>query len=307
MRILKRNKYTWKEGFFMSLTQRELLFKLTACKGISNLGRLKVLDFSIHYNHTTDLTKEEIVQIAGITKYQTLFLDSWDFWTTNQEALAHYQQEHQFITVLDTAYPPLLRQTYNCPALLCYKGQIENLMAPCLAFVGTRKASSYGIRVVRQLVPSLVKKGFAIVSGLAKGIDSVAHQTAMAQQGQTIAVIGTGLDVYYPKETAHIQKKMETEQLVLTEYLNGTPPQRHHFPIRNRIIAGLSYATCIIEAKKRSGSLITAQAALDYGRDVFAVPGRITSDTSTGCHKLIQEGAKCISCPQDIIEEIQIC
>lgn len=293
-----------KEGFFMSLTQREFLFKLTACKGISNLGRLKVLDFSLHYNNTTDLTKEEIIRIAEITKFQQVFLDSWNFWSNEEEELNRYQQEHQFITILDEAYPPLLRQIYNCPALLCYKGHLEKLTAPCLAFVGARAASSYGVRVVRQLVPTLVKAGFTIVSGLAKGIDSISHQTAMAHHGQTIAVIGAGLDVYYPKETAYIQKQMEAEQLVITEYLNGTAPKKHHFPTRNRIIAGLSSATCIIEAKKRSGSLITAQAALDYGREVFAVPGRITGDTSSGCHKLIQEGAKCIVCPQDIIEEL---
>lgn len=290
----------------MPLTQKELLFKLAACKGISNLGCLKVLDFSLHYNNTTDLTKEEIIQIAAITKYQQPFSDSWNFWSNEEEQFIHYMHQHQFITILDEDYPPLLRQIYNCPALICYQGRIAQLKNPCLSFVGTRAASSYGLKVARQLIPPLIKKGYTIVSGLAKGIDSISHQTAMAHQGQTIAVIGTGLDICYPKETAYIQKQMQTEQLVITEYLNGTAPRKHHFPTRNRIIAGLSYATCVLEAKKNSGSLITAQAALDYGREVFAVPGPITTANSSGCHQLIQEGAKCVIQARDILEELSI-
>lgn len=294
-----------KEGFLME-EQRNLLFKLAVCNGIGNLGMLKVLDFSMKYNNCTDFSKGEIIQIAGITSYQKLFLESWDYWTKEPEKLAQYQLEHTFITILDPGYPYYLKQIYNCPVLLFYKGNIELLKNNCLSFIGARAASVYGINVVRQLIPDMIKNGFTIVSGLAKGIDSVSHQVAMQHGGNTIGVIGTGLDICYPAETAHIQRKMMTEQLVVSEYPNGVGPKKYHFPMRNRIIAGMSLGTCVIEARKKSGSLITAQAALEYGREVFAVPGNLFEAQSDGCHGLIQEGAKCTTCPQDILEEIQL-
>lgn len=290
----------------MDEKQRSLLFKLTVCNGIGNLGILKVLDFSIKYNDCTDFTKEEIIQIAGITTYQKLFSDSWDRWATNPDKLKEYQSQHSFITILEPSYPYHLKQIYNCPVLLFYKGNVKLLEKNCLAFIGARAASVYGINVVRKLIPEMVCNKLTIVSGLAKGIDSVSHQVTMQNGGNTIGVIGTGLDICYPKETAHIQRKMMEEQLVISEYPNGTGPRKYHFPMRNRIIAGMSLGTCVIEARKKSGSLITAQAALEYGREVFAVPGNLFDVHSDGCHRLIQDGAKCTICPQDILEEIQL-
>ncbi|MGX7148800.1 DNA-processing protein DprA [Enterococcus ureasiticus] len=290
----------------MEEKQRDLLFKLAVCNGIGNLGILKVLDFSMKYNNSTDFSKEEIIQIAGITTYQKLFSESWDHWTNDLEKLKEYQDQHTFITILDPIYPYYLKQIYNCPVLLFYKGNIELLEKNCLSFIGARGASVYGINVVRQLIPEMISNDLIIVSGLAKGIDSVSHQVAMQHGGNTIGVIGTGLDICYPKETAHIQRKMMDEQLVISEYTNGTGPRKYHFPMRNRIIAGMSLGTCVIEARKKSGSLITAQAALEYGREVFAVPGNLFESQSDGCHGLIQEGAKCTICPQDILEEIQL-
>lgn len=290
----------------MDVRQRTLLFKLTVCNGIGNLGILKVLDFSMKYNDCTDLTKEEIIQIAGITTYQKLFSDSWDYWTTNPDKLKKYQSQHRFITILDPNYPYHLKQIYNCPVVLFYKGDIKLLKKNCLSFIGARAASIYGINVVRKLLREIICNELTIVSGLAKGIDSVSHQVTMQNGGNTIGVIGTGLDICYPKETAHIQRKMMEEQLVISEYPNGAGPRKYHFPMRNRIIAGMSLGTCVIEARKKSGSLITAQAALEYGREVFAVPGNLFDTQSDGCHRLIQEGAKCTICPQDILEEIQL-
>ncbi|EOH98548.1 DNA protecting protein DprA [Enterococcus haemoperoxidus ATCC BAA-382] len=290
----------------MESKQRTLLFKLAVCSGIGNLGMLKILDFSMRYNDTTDFSKQEIIQIAGITTYQKFFSDSWDYWTTNSDKLNAYQDAHTFITILDPIYPYYLKQIYNCPVLLFYKGNIKLLEENCLSFIGARDASVYGINVVRQLIPAMIRNNLTIVSGLAKGIDSVSHQVTMQHGGNTIGVIGTGLDNCYPKETAHIQRKMMEEQLVISEYPNGTGPRKYHFPMRNRIIAGMSLGTCVVEARRKSGSLITAQAALEYGREVFAVPGNVFESQSDGCHGLIQEGAKCTVCPQDILEEIQL-
>ncbi|MEI5992517.1 DNA-processing protein DprA [Candidatus Enterococcus mansonii] len=289
----------------MNQEQRDLLFKLAVCNGIGNLGMLKVLDFSVSYHNSTDFSKEEIIQIAGITTYQKLFSESWNNWSENDDTLKKFQAAHDFITILDPTYPSHLKQIYNCPAILFYKGNLELLKKNSLAFIGARSASVYGINVVRRLIPEMINNDLVIVSGLAKGIDSVSHQVAMQNGGKTIGIIGTGLDICYPKETAHIQRKMMLEQLVISEYPNGTGPKRYHFPMRNRIIAGMSLGTCVVEAKQKSGSLITAQAALEYGREVFAVPGNLFNAESDGCHALIQDGAKCTICPQDILEEIQ--
>ncbi|EOL44382.1 DNA-processing protein DprA [Enterococcus caccae] len=289
----------------MEAKQRKLLFKLAVCSGIGNLGMLKVLDFSMRYNNSTDFSKEEIIQIAGITTYQKNFSESWDHWTNNPEKLTKYYDAHTFITIVDPVYPYYLKQIYNCPVLLFYRGNLSLLEENCLAFIGARAASVYGINVARQLIPEMIGHNLTIVSGLAKGIDSISHQVAMQNGGNTIGVIGTGLDICYPKETAHIQRKMMEEQLVISEYPNGTGPNKYHFPMRNRIIAGMTLGTCVIEARKKSGTLITAQAALEYGREVFAVPGNLFDAQSDGCHALIQDGAKCTISAQDILEEIQ--
>nr|OTP18658.1 DNA protecting protein DprA [Enterococcus sp. 9E7_DIV0242] len=150
----------------------------------------------------------------------------------------------------------------------------------------------------------MVAEEIVIVSGLAKGIDSSCHEATIKNGGQTIGVIGTGLDQCYPAETAFLHNKIAKEHLLLSEYPNGTKPKRHHFPMRNRIIAGLSSGTCLIEASKKSGSLITAQAAMEYGREVFAVPGNIFLPHSEGSHSLISEGATCAFSPQDILNQI---
>lgn len=293
-----------KEGFFLNAKHRSLLFKLVVCEGIGNIGILKVLKFLIKYPNTERLSKEEIMQIANITTYYERFLSSWDYWTDQEEELKSYEKEHQFITILDSVFPMNLKQIYNCPAILFYQGNIELLNKKSLSFVGSRQASASGVAMVRHLIPKIIAEDLVIVSGLAKGIDSISHQVAIQCQGATIGVIGTGLNVFYPKETASLQQKMMQEQLVISEYPNNVGPKKHHFPMRNRIIAGLSLGTCVIEARESSGSLITAQAALEYGREVFVVPGDVLANRSNGCHYLIQQGAKCTICSQDILEEI---
>ncbi|XIF19771.1 MAG: Hypothetical protein AJITA_00457 [Acetilactobacillus jinshanensis] len=173
----------------------------------------------------------------------------------------------------------------------------------CLGVVGARKNSQYSIEAMGKILPPVVKKGITIVAGLAEGVDSLGHQCAIANQGKTIAVIGTGLDQVYPRFHHDLQKYIETHQLLLTEYPLGTPPLGYNFPTRNRIIAGLVETIMIVEAKQRSGSLITANLALDDNRNVTAIPGSITSPLSNGCNELIQEGAKPICCAKDILEE----
>ena len=289
----------------MNEKQRSLLFKLIVCEGIGNMGILKIVKFLNEYPNIEKLSKEEIIQIANITTYVNRFISSWEQLNHQEEKLFLYEQEHQFITIVDSFFPNSLRQIYNCPAILFYQGNIELLTKDSISFVGARNASPSGVSMVRRLIPNVANNDLVIVSGLAKGIDSISHQVCIQTNGKTIGVIGTGLNVFYPRESTEIQKKMMEEQLVISEYPNNIGPKKHHFPMRNRIIAGLSLGTCVIEATENSGSLITAQAALEYGREVFAVPGDVSANRSNGCHHLIQLGAKCTICAQDILDEIQ--
>lgn len=204
-------------------------------------------------------------------------------------------------------YPSLLRKIYMPPLLIFYRGDysiLENHIS--LGVVGSRLASEYGLNTVKKLIPGVIKQSkgtIAVVSGLAKGIDGQAHKETIKSGGRTVGVIGSGLDYSYPHENKSLQKKMMNEELVLSEYPLGAKPLAFHFPERNRIIAGLSRGVLVIEARKRSGSLITAYNALDENRDIFACPGSLLTKSSEGCHKLIQSGAYLTIKSEDILKE----
>ncbi|WP_409275670.1 DNA-processing protein DprA [Neobacillus sp. SCS-31] len=210
------------------------------------------------------------------------------------------------ITILDSSYPSLLKQIYQPPWALFASGDLSLLDAtPKLAVVGSRQVSDYGKNAIRLIFPELIEKGTVIVSGLAKGVDTVAHECAIRNGGKTIAVIAGGLYHVYPEENRKLAFEMMKSQLVLSEHPPGTKPARWHFPMRNRIISGLSRGTFIVEAKNKSGSLITANYAVHEGRDVFSLPGSIFSPFSTGTNELIQQGAKLIIKAEDILEELR--
>jgi DNA processing protein len=204
-------------------------------------------------------------------------------------------------TLQDANYPSLLRNIFNPPFLLYYKGVLpENQMI--LAIVGSRKASAYGKNVARMLAGDLAAQGIDIVSGAARGIDSAAHIGALAK-GHTIAVLGSGVDIIYPPENGKLLDKIAECGAVISEYPPGTLAHAGFFPARNRIINGLAKGVIVVEAEERSGALITAEYALEEGRDVFAVPGSIFSATSRGTHKLIKQGAKLVEAVNDVLEE----
>lgn len=223
------------------------------------------------------------------------------------EQIQQYESNKiQVITFLDENYPSLLKQIYQPPWALFAKGDLSLLeKEPKLAVVGSRQPTQYGKNAIRVIFPGLVEKGTVIVSGLAKGIDTLAHENALKLNGKTIAVLAGGLYHIYPKENMVLALEMMKNQLVLSEYPPDTKPERWHFPFRNRIISGLSVGTLIIEAKQKSGSLITANYAVNEGRDVFALPGSIFNDCSKGTNDLIQQGAKLITTAEDILGEIQ--
>ncbi len=201
----------------------------------------------------------------------------------------------------DPMYPILLKETFHAPQVLYYRGTIPAGDAN-LAMVGARSASLYGKAVAEELAAGLAAQKITIVSGAAKGIDTAAHRGAL-RTGQTVAVLGCGVDVAYPAANRHLLDEIAERGAVLSEYAPGTPPLPAFFPARNRIISGMARGTIVVEAAEKSGSLITAELALSEGRDVFAVPGSIYSDTSRGCHKLIQQGAKLVMGLTDILEE----
>ncbi len=209
------------------------------------------------------------------------------------------------MTIHDKEYPENLKNIYAPPALLYLKGKI-----PCfkditwLAMVGLRNATTYGKKIAERLSYKLASRGIIIVSGMARGIDTAAHKGAIKADKKTVAVLGCGVDVVYPKENNKLMEDIVMNGAIISEYLPGTQPNRPHFPARNRIISGLSDATIVVEAGKRSGALITADFALEQGRDVFAVPGNIDSFASEGTNHLIQQGAKLITCIDDILEEL---
>ncbi|HIK45803.1 MAG TPA: DNA-protecting protein DprA [Leptolyngbyaceae cyanobacterium M65_K2018_010] len=218
------------------------------------------------------------------------------------------EQNSNFWTPADPDYPALLYEITDPPPLLYYRGRTELATAlqtmPAVAIVGTRAPSEYGQRWTRRIVQQLAAHDVIVVSGLARGIDRQAHSQTLDSGGFTIAVLGTGVDLVYPWSNRALQERIAQEGLLLSEHPHGTPPDRGHFPRRNRIIAGLSRVVLVTEAPARSGALITAQLANDYGREVFALPGSLDNPCSLGCLELIRQGAQMIMAETTLIQEL---
>ena len=218
---------------------------------------------------------------------------------------ALHQYPHGILLWDNPYYPPLLKATHNPPLFLYYQGDVTLLGNPKVAIVGARAASPEGLNACAVVSRRLSAAGVTVVSGLARGIDKTAHVAALeGGPGSTIAVLGTGLDVVYPAEHAKLQRQIATQGLLLTEHMPGARPEARHFPIRNRIISGLSLGVLVVEAAARSGSLITARLALEYGREVFAVPGRFAAARALGGQELIRQGAKPVFAADDILSEL---
>ncbi len=208
------------------------------------------------------------------------------------------------IEISDVRYPQPLRNIPDPPTVLYVDGELESTDTLAVAIVGSRHATPYGIRVARTLAEELSLLGFTIVSGMARGIDRVAHEGALAAGGRTLAVLGCGLDIAYPSDHTDLRAQVAAAGAVLTELPLGSPPLAAHFPRRNRILSGLSLGVVVVEAAEGSGSLITAKLAAEQGREVFAVPGPIDTPTSRGTHALLKQGAKLTETVDDILEEL---
>lgn len=216
-----------------------------------------------------------------------IFIKSVDI----DQLLTQYGTRINYVTFFDPQYPDLLRHIYAPPIILYYQGNLNLFKKTALAVIGSRHHSTYSKDCLQVFVPGLVERDLVIVSGLAKGVDSLAHRLTINHKGNTVGVIGNGLNYCYPRENQGLQRYMTNHQLVISEYPPDVGPDKSHFPMRNRIIAGLSKGLLITEARKRSGTLITARIALEEGRDIFAVPGPINHPLSEGCNDLISLGA----------------
>ena len=274
------------------------LYKLKVA-GLSNLQVFSIVNYWEMNGEWPSL--ELMAEIAGC-RNQTLFMERYI--RIDDKVLMEEFKEFDSISIMDPEYPEELLWMHNPPVLLFYSGNIDLLKQPKIAVVGSRSCSRTGIQSVEKIINELNNE-LIVVSGLAKGIDAAAHYAAIRNGGKTIGVIGTGLDVFYPRSNKQLQKYMSGSHLVLTEYGPGQSPQKHHFPERNRIIAGLSRAVIVAEARMRSGSLITCERAMEEGRDVFAIPGSILDGRSDGCHHLIQEGAKLVTSGRDVLDEFE--
>jgi len=201
-------------------------------------------------------------------------------------------------------FPQTLLQIYDPPVLLYLRGDPQILNAPSLAIVGTRRPTLYGTQMADRLARELAARGIVIVSGLARGIDAISHQGAVAMQGRAVGVLGTGIDICYPKENKKLYEKVLERGAILSEFPLGTHPAPENFPVRNRIVAGMPLGAIIVEGAQYSGSLITARLAMEFGREVFGVPGNVTQPVSFAPNLLIKQGAKLVTCGEDVIEEL---
>lgn len=244
------------------------------------------------------------LEAAGLRPEVARAVAAFDRWpAVEQQLLRLARARARLVTWIDGAYPSNLREIHDPPPFLFVAGDIHPDDELALAVVGSRSASAYGRQMTRLLCEGIAGAGISIVSGLARGIDAEAHQAALRAGGRTLAVMGSGIDVVYPPEHHSLFRAIRERGAVMTEFLMGTTPEAENFPGRNRLISGLALGTLVVEATERSGSLITAQYALEQGREVFAVPGPVGA-RSRGPHQLIKQGAKLTERVEDVIEEI---
>ena len=279
---------------------------LSELKGLRNQTRLALLrrfgdPESIFYADA-----DELLLTDGVERSQLKLLENHDLAPADRILADCQRLDIRLLTLSDAAYPGRLKNIYDPPALLYCKGRLpllDDLL--CVAVVGTRDCTPYGVACAEKLGFGLASGGAAVVSGLAKGIDAAAIRGTLRAGGVTVGVVGNGLDVYYPYESRYLYEDVASAGILLSEYPPGTEPASGHFPVRNRIISGLSLAALVVEAPEKSGALITAATALEQGRDVFAVPGPIDAPASVGCNCLIRDGAGLVSDASDILREYE--
>lgn len=286
------------------MTLKEYLLRIHLCSGIGLVSENKIFEF-IKINHQIP-SDYDLMLLLNLNFQKTRNLYQLIYSDKITRLIEQNLCQFDYITILDETYPEKLREIYQPPLVLFYKGDLNLLNYPILGVVGARKHSQYANEVLNQLLPTVIQKQIVTVSGLAHGVDSLCHRITIGNHGKTIGVIGTGLDICYPHENQQLQQEMMKNHLVISEFKATSSPRALHFPLRNRIIAGLCDSILVVEARKKSGSLITANLALQENRNVLVVPGKINSELSVGCNLLFKDGAKPIFDSQDILEEFRM-
>jgi DNA processing protein len=290
----------------MIMDEKACWLALKAVRGVGNCLFLRLVKRFGSPENVFRAQKADLLDVEGVGKSVASSIVGYK---TSREIIEDFKlvEKHgvRIVTYSDPSYPLLLREIYDPPPFLYVFGNLR-CDSMNIAIVGSRNATSYGRMVTTRLSADLATRGLTIVSGMARGIDSAAHGGALSAAGETIAVLGCGLGTVYPSENKKLFEKIRQNGAVISEFPFVASPEAHHFPARNRIISGLSVGTVIVEATHKSGSLITAKLAAEQGREVFAVPGSITSFKSTGTHSLIKQGAKLVEQAKDILEELNL-
>jgi DNA processing protein len=276
---------------------------------IEHVGPVRVRQLLDHFGDAPAIlraNKQQLLHVRGIGEDTANAICGWE---TSTDLSGELKRIAEFgchvLTQADAEYPELLRQIYDPPIALYVKGTLTAQDKNSVALVGSRQTTSYGVETARKLAYQLAYVGVTVVSGGARGIDTAAHQGALAAKGRTVAVLGTGINLVFPPENAELFERVVTSGAIVTQFPFNRPADKQSFPIRNRIVAGMTLGTVVVEANLTSGALITANFATDYGRQVFAVPGRVDSPRSKGCHDLIKKGAKLCEGADDILSEFE--
>jgi len=276
---------------------------------IRDLGPVRVRQLLERFGDSTKIlraSRAELQQVHGIGPEISESIVNWEKSVDLAGELKRIEQSACHILIQsDENYPPLLKQIYDPPTVLYVMGKLTAADRNAIAIVGSRMTTHYGIEVARKLAYQLAYTGVTVVSGGARGIDTAAHQGALNAKGRTVAVLGTGINLVFPAENAELFQRIAAEGALVTQFPFNRPADKQSFPIRNRLVAGMSFGTVVVEANLTSGALITAGMAVDFGRQVFAVPGRIDSPRSKGCHDLIKKGAKLCEGVEDILSEFE--
>lgn len=277
---------------------------LAQCRGLTNQTRLALLEHFLTPEAVYYADPGEVLLTDGMTREQAEALENKDLREADRILGDCDRLNLRILTLGDAEYPVRLRSIYDPPCVLYLRGRLPAMdEEAAVAVVGTRAATPYGLRSAEQMGYGLAAAGAVVVTGLARGIDSAAAQGALRAGGPVVGVLGCGIDVIYPRENRWLYEDVSAAGALISEYPPGTEPSARHFPVRNRIMSGLSVAVLVVEAPPHSGALITAGAALEQGRDVFAIPGQIDAEGSWGCNRLIREGAGLAAEPWDILRE----
>ncbi|MEW6305403.1 MAG: DNA-processing protein DprA [Verrucomicrobiota bacterium] len=285
---------------------KEALIALNMIEHVGPVRVRQLLEFFPDAPAILAAPKADLLRVRGIGEEVA---DSIANWEKSVDLGGELKRIREFgchvLVQSDEDYPPLLREIYDPPIVLYVKGALTAKDRNAVAMVGSRRTTHYGLEVARKLAYQMAYVGVTIVSGGARGIDTAAHQGALSAKGRTVAVLGTGINIVFPAENADLFERIAANGAVMTQFPFNRQADKQSFPIRNRIVAGMTLGTVVVEANLNSGALITANMATDYGRQVFAVPGRIDSPQSKGCHNLIKKGAKLCEDAEDVLSEFE--